>query len=319
MNNNIIIDPEFSSLIPPLTDNEFSGLEKAIKEEGCRDALVVWNHDGKQILVDGHNRYKICQKHGIGFRTIQKEYESREEVKAWIASNQLGRRNVDDLTRIKLARIAKPIIAKEAFERMKSGKTNPVTKSSQGAEQSEGIKGEQAKPISDSPTVKSSEGLRRQNETRYKLAKAAGMAEQKFHQGETILDSGNEKLIAQVHSGKKTINQAYNEIVKKEEKKLPTASEYREQVQTRHEELKEQKIVSVDEIARDKRDVALLSNEIRADIAKAVKPIDKLYVMLTSKELDVSLLTDVDKRMSIASIKQATSLLNQIANMIEKG
>jgi hypothetical protein len=34
--------------------------------EGCRDALVLWD-----VLVDGHNRYGICTKHGIAFKTIQ--------------------------------------------------------------------------------------------------------------------------------------------------------------------------------------------------------------------------------------------------------
>jgi hypothetical protein len=31
---------------------------------GCRDALVLWG----DVLVDGHNRYGICTKHGIAFK-----------------------------------------------------------------------------------------------------------------------------------------------------------------------------------------------------------------------------------------------------------
>ena len=56
----IQIDKEFEALIPRLTDEEFSQLEKNVIEDGCRDALVLW----EDILVDGHNRYRICQKHG---------------------------------------------------------------------------------------------------------------------------------------------------------------------------------------------------------------------------------------------------------------
>ena len=37
----IRIDQEFKNLIPPLTDEEFSGLEAAIAAEGCRDPLVI--------------------------------------------------------------------------------------------------------------------------------------------------------------------------------------------------------------------------------------------------------------------------------------
>lgn len=78
------IDPEFKALIPPLTEDEFKYLEASILEEGCRDALVVWG----DILVDGHHRYEICTKHGIKYKTVQKEFASREDVKKWIIINR---------------------------------------------------------------------------------------------------------------------------------------------------------------------------------------------------------------------------------------
>lgn len=39
---NIVIDKELQSRIPPLSDSEFSQLEKNIIEYGCRDPLVIW-------------------------------------------------------------------------------------------------------------------------------------------------------------------------------------------------------------------------------------------------------------------------------------
>lgn len=307
----LTIDSEFSSLIPPLTDEEFSGLEKSIKEEGCRDALVVWNNDGKQILIDGHNRYKICQKYGIQFRTVEKEFSHRLDVILWMVQNQMSRRNLPPYVRTTLALKAEEAIKAKTRERQLKGVSQePVIKKDLGQ------KSDKGKEKTDKQIRQAEHN---DNRATTQIAKIAGVSRDTVQKVKVINEKGSEQLKQQVRSGDKSINGAFNEIVKKESKRLPTASEYREQAQARHDELKEQKIVSVDEIARDKRDVALLSNEIRADIAKAVKPIDKLYVMLTSKELDVSLLTDVDKRMSIASIKQATSLLNQIANMIEKG
>lgn len=77
---NLKIDNEFKSLIPPLTVEEYAGLEKSILDEGCRDALIVW--DG--ILVDGHNRYEICTHNNVLFETSEKAFESREKVKEWI-------------------------------------------------------------------------------------------------------------------------------------------------------------------------------------------------------------------------------------------
>ena len=55
-----IIDSEFQSQIPALTDEEFQQLEENILSEGeGLSPLIVWGN----ILVDGHNRYKILQQH----------------------------------------------------------------------------------------------------------------------------------------------------------------------------------------------------------------------------------------------------------------
>ena len=89
---NLKIDPEFQNQIPTLTDDEYKQLEENILKEGkLISPLIVWNN----ILVDGHNRYAILQKHPeIYFSTMPLPFESREEVLAWICKNQLGRRNL---------------------------------------------------------------------------------------------------------------------------------------------------------------------------------------------------------------------------------
>ena len=89
---NLKIDPEFQNQIPPLTDDEYKQLEENILKEGkLISPLIVWNN----ILVDGHNRYAILQKHPeIYFSTMPLPFVSREEVLAWICKNQLGRRNL---------------------------------------------------------------------------------------------------------------------------------------------------------------------------------------------------------------------------------
>ena len=47
----LIIDPEFKELIPPLTAEEYSGLEQSIIAEGCREPIITWDN----IIIDGHN------------------------------------------------------------------------------------------------------------------------------------------------------------------------------------------------------------------------------------------------------------------------
>lgn len=86
------IDPEFKSLIPPLAPDEYAQLEANIIAEGCRDPLVVWSG----TLIDGHNRFEICERHGIEFATVEKDFESREAVMLWMEENQVGRRNLND-------------------------------------------------------------------------------------------------------------------------------------------------------------------------------------------------------------------------------
>lgn len=88
----IIIDPQLRELIPPLRDEERQALEENIRRDGCRDPLVVWR--GHDILLDGHHRYEICQRHGIDFAVTEVDLPDREAAADWIDANQLGRRNL---------------------------------------------------------------------------------------------------------------------------------------------------------------------------------------------------------------------------------
>lgn len=117
----IKIDSEFKTLIPPLTDDEYRGLEESILAEGCRDALVLWG----DTLIDGHNRYEICQKYGIPYDTTEMELRNRDEAKLWIYKNQLSRRNLKDIYRIEMTHKVEDAVKAMAEERMKAGKADP--------------------------------------------------------------------------------------------------------------------------------------------------------------------------------------------------
>jgi len=88
----IVIDEEFEHLLPPLSSEELENLESDIVENGLREAIIVWAGTG--ILVDGHNRYRICKKHGIGFGVFEKRFDNRTEAANWIVRNQKTRRNM---------------------------------------------------------------------------------------------------------------------------------------------------------------------------------------------------------------------------------
>ncbi|GAB3168779.1 ParB N-terminal domain-containing protein [Telluribacter humicola] len=98
--------PELEELIPPLQEDEFRQLEENIIKEGCREALLIWettedkisntgdNNSHTFVLIDGHNRYRICQKNGLDFKIHLVSFPSLTEVREYMIDNQLGRRNL---------------------------------------------------------------------------------------------------------------------------------------------------------------------------------------------------------------------------------
>ena len=123
------IDPEFAGKIPPLTEEEFRQLETNILEDGrILSPLIVWNG----TIVDGHNRYRILQKHAeLSFEVYEREFKDRYEAIIWICRNQLGRRNLTPAQRKYL--IGKQYEAEKASvngaerrNRDKSGRFQPV-------------------------------------------------------------------------------------------------------------------------------------------------------------------------------------------------
>ncbi|WP_415266590.1 plasmid replication/partition related protein [Acidovorax sacchari] len=104
----IIVNEELKAYIDPLTPEEHAALERSLLAEGCRDALVLWG----DVLVDGHNRYGICQKHGLPFNTVQHpHFRSMEDVHLWMIDQHLGRRSVSDFQRGVLALRKREILA----------------------------------------------------------------------------------------------------------------------------------------------------------------------------------------------------------------
>ena len=116
-NPSITIDPEFKNLIPPLTAEEYAGLEESILQEGCRDALIAWG----DTLIDGHNRFEICTRHNIPFEITEMFFPSRDDVKLWMMKNQLSRRNLNDMQRIAIVRKCEDAVKAKAAERLSPG------------------------------------------------------------------------------------------------------------------------------------------------------------------------------------------------------
>lgn len=100
------VNPVYKNHVPPLSPDVYENLEASIKANGCMVPIVVW--DG--TIVDGHNRYEICQKYGIPFEVKEEHFGSEEEVLLWITAQQLTRRNLTPVERVVQALKEKPTL-----------------------------------------------------------------------------------------------------------------------------------------------------------------------------------------------------------------
>lgn len=192
------IDTDFRKLIPPLSADEFAQLEANLLNEGCRDALVAWKHGDELTLVDGHNRFDICTKHGIEYKVTEREFESREDVSLWIRRNQLGRRNLPEPTRIRWALELKPAVeeqkARNSAANLKKGSEKPD-------DQNFGHRGATA----------------RTNEV---LANDIGISDEKLRQAEYVINRAPKWITDAYDANEMAVNHAY-----KITKALETADE----------------------------------------------------------------------------------------------
>jgi len=176
------IDSEFKQLIPELAVGEYQKLEASLIKEGCRDALVVWNG----TLLDGHNRYEICTKHSIPFKTVAIEADGRAAAKEWILRNQLGRRNLTPYMLGVLALKLEESIAARAKAKQQGGQGGVLLKP----------KSAEANPI----------------ETRKEVAKLAGIGKTQIEQIKIIEKEATPEQKADLAKGNKKVNTVYREL-----------------------------------------------------------------------------------------------------------
>lgn len=179
---NLIINPKYDSLIPPLSLQEYDSLRTSISESGQWVPITI--NDKNQIL-DGHHRYKICKELNIKPLTITKNFPSQTEEIIFVGECNLKRRQLNSIQRIKIVKKLEPHYTKLAELRMKAGKKidDPVQVSAQG-------------------------------KTRDILAEKAQVSHTTYEQGAHLLENATEQRLEELHDGKITINKAYNEIAK---------------------------------------------------------------------------------------------------------
>jgi len=186
----IVVSEELKAYIDPLTPDEQAALERSLLAEGCRDALVLWG----DVLVDGHNRYGICRKHGLPFQTVQNpRFQSIEDVQLWMIDQHLGRRSLSDFQRGVLALRKRDMLAERRAQAPADATPETLVEAaSPDAPAPPAAVAPPAEPLS----------------TREALARAARLSSSQVQQIEKIQKQGAPELVQAVKTGLVSLNAA---------------------------------------------------------------------------------------------------------------
>jgi N6-adenosine-specific RNA methylase IME4 len=184
------IKEEFKNLIPALSVEEFKQLEENCLAEGIRDAIITWHG----YIIDGHNRYEIATKNELQYESIEKSFDSEDDVRIWMVNNQLGRRNLQDFVRGELM---------QTLEKLEKNKGVEVYKETVGRPKKELLS------IIDNNLKHNTQKI---------VADKLGWSTGKKAQFDVVTKKAPEEVKAKLRTGEVSINQVYQDI-KKEEKK----------------------------------------------------------------------------------------------------
>lgn len=275
----IFVNKEMRALIPPLSEEELEQLEENVVREGIRDPLVTWPQpDGREMLIDGHNRFDIsCRHNGIPFKIVRKEFADMDEAKAWVIRNQFGRRNLSAYDRSVLALKLKPLIAEKAKE--------------QQARKSVSQKSVEQKPI----------------DTQKELAKIAGVSHDTIHKVDVIEQKATETIKQQIRDGKKSINQAFIEIKEQERNRMDfSAKAALQEAENRHADFQESKKITIKEAEQDKKDIAEIARSRSRELYNAIKKILFIaaggidYSVISKRTVSTSEIQKLESELDIA-------------------
>lgn len=278
-----VVLPEMAELLPPLTAEQVSSLEADLLKNGCYSPIIV-NED--MVIIDGHNRQNLCEKHGIPYRMAVFSFEDMLEAKQWAIDNQKGRRNLEKWELGKIALKLRPEIEAKAKENMSAG----------GGDQKSGLTtlSDPISPIN----------------TRKELADAVGIGEVTMGKVMQIDEHAPAAVREALENKDLSINQGYN--ITKQVQALPEAQ-------------REEAAAQAVELAKAKKEIHALDEEAerRGKIAKLFCQAFEKAVQLTPSEENIRIWIEGTRMRSDEiedSIKEARDLsgvFNDIAEILE--
>ncbi len=279
---------EMAELLPPLTGEQLSALEADILKNGCYSPVIV-NED--MVIVDGHNRQRLCEQHGLPYQMAVFSFEDMLEAKQWALDTQKGRRNLDKWELGKIALRLKPDIEARAKENMSAGG---------GDQKSEDAKsGLATLPNPISPV-----------DTRKELADAVGLGERTMGKVMQIDEHAPAAVKEALDSGDLSINQGYN--ITRQMRELP-------------EEQREEAAALAVELEKAKKEIRQCDAEAdrRGRIADLFCKAFEKAVLLTPTEENVRIWTECTRMTreeiedSVKDARELAEVFTAIAGILE--
>ena len=280
--------PEMAELLPPLTGEQLAALETDILKNGCYSPVIV-NED--MVVIDGHNRQRLCEQHGLPYQMAVFSFEDMLEAKQWALDTQKGRRNLDKWELGKIALRLKPDIEARAKENMSAGG---------GDQKSEDAKsGLATLPNPISPV-----------DTRKELADAVGLGERTMGKVMQIDEHAPAAVKEALDSGDLSINQGYN--ITRQMRELP-------------EEQREEAAALAVELEKAKKEIRQCDAEAdrRGRIADLFCKAFEKAVLLTPTEENVRIWTECTRMTreeiedSVKDARELAEVFSTIAGILE--
>ena len=281
-----VVLPEMAELLPPLTGEQLSALEADLLKNGCYSPVIV-NED--MVIIDGHNRQSLCEKHGLPYQMAVFSFEDMLEAKQWALDTQKGRRNLDKWELGKIALKLKPEIEARAKTNLQEYHGNQY----------------ESGPSATLPKVHSASV-----DTRKELADAVGLGERTMGKVMQIDEHAPSAVRDALDSGDLSINQGYN--ITQQVRELP-------------EEQREEAAAVAVELARAKKEVRELDAEAdrRGKIAGLFCKAFEKAVQLTPSEENVRIWTECTRMRpeeiedNIKEARELAEVFSTIAGILE--
>ena len=282
-----VILPEMAELLPPLSAEQSAALEEDLLRNDCYSPIIV-NED--MVIIDGHNRQALCEKHGLPYTMAVFSFEDLLEAKQWALDTQKGRRNLEKWELGKIALKLKPEIEAKARANQSAAGGDKFSEKTLSATLPE--------PVS-------------AVDTRKELAEAVGLGERTMGKVMQIDENAPEVIKEALDKKELSINKGYD---------------LTRQLQDLPEEQREQAAAEALEYEKAKKELKKQDAEIdrKGKIAALFCKVYEKAVLLTPSEENVRCWTDgtrmtpEEMRDTVKESRELAEVFRTIADIIEQ-